>query len=114
MRVAFDVKGTLDGYHQAKIRKLFDVFKFRGHTVVVWSSVLSMAAKWANALDVECCTKYSKVEAQEQELPFFDVAVEDDYSSSYLATRFYAWVQDVPEADEELEEFVRKYEELCK
>lgn len=111
MKVAFDVKGTLDGGGN-RVMRLLEILKQRGHEITIWSSVYSYAAKWSEILELPATEKYSLFQAKRDEKPVFDVAVEDDYTTDYLATRSYAWVDQIPDPGPELWSFVEKLEEM--
>ena len=108
MRIAFDVKNTLEGHENSgRIMNLLLLLHKQGHEIIIWSSVLSYAyrttkrIKDAYGITLDCYSKYGTYEAEEQNLPVMDFAVEDDTSQDYLAAQKFVWVHNIPENVEE-------------
>jgi hypothetical protein len=99
MLIAFDVKGTLQGVNQAKVRKLLQVLLSQGHEIVIWSSMISYAMDVAQelSLNVEISNKYSAKEAKENNKALVDIAIDDDDTSTWLAAKRLVLVRDIPE-----------------
>lgn len=101
MKIAFDVKGTLDGHKKVEIRHILRELYAAGHEIYIWSSLFSYAVKevkyWEQR-DVKCeaLDKYSTYEAKERNMPIMDVAFEDDRTQYYLAVKRMIFVDEVP------------------
>ena len=109
MRIAFDVKGTLEGgNYSGRAMNLLLLLHKAGHEVIIWSSVLSYAYRTtvrinqAYGITLDCYSKYGEYEREEKNLPIIDFAVEDDTSQDYLAAKNFVWVHNIPENVEEL------------
>jgi len=113
MRIAFDCKGTLSGYHEKKVVKLFHALQDAGHELFIWSSVLSFTQDAADKHGLKIqpyhlVSKYSKSEAREQGLPTMDIAIDDDRSfSDYLAANKIVYVDEIPENFEDFALFLK-------
>ena len=109
MRIAFDVKNTLEDHDNAgRVMNLLLLLHKAGHEVFVWSSVLSYAyrttirIKEVYGITLNCYSKYGTYESEEQNLPVMDFAVDDDITSQdYLAAKNFVWVHNIPENVEE-------------
>lgn len=110
MRIAFDVKGTIEGPHKAKILRLFHALQARGHELIVWSNLFSYAvdAVKDNNLKAEYMSKRTIGDC-ETEADAFDYCIEDDISQWWLASRRFIWVHEVPD---DIETFVNDIENL--
>lgn len=98
MKVAFDVKGTLVGYHQDKVRKLLKWFQGQGAEITVWSNLYQYAYEAAEELRIDNVeTKYSSYDAKEQGRTLFDFCIEDDHGQWYLATKQIIFVDMIPD-----------------
>lgn len=111
MRIAFDCKGTLLGYNQDKVARLFRILQDMGHEMFIWSSMVSYTfeARELHMLNVDSehlCSKYSREEAEEYNKPVMDIAVDDDamYNDYLAAQRFV----DVAEIPSNVEEFAKQ------
>jgi hypothetical protein len=111
MRVAFDVKGTLSGFDSKKVWKLFRALESKGCEIVIWSNMPTFARdlveKHNLSNDYEC--KSMKLDVDEEN--WYDLAVEDDRSQTWLAARKFIFVGDIPETDDEIEELSRNLTE---
>lgn len=97
MRIAFDVKGTLDGQYGKFVLGMLEMMLERGHQVTVWSNSYSYAADFVlkhNLQGVSFKTKVSKWDIDNDETQFYDVAVEDDKTQTYLAAKKFIWVDE--------------------
>lgn len=113
MRIAFDVKGTLDGYYEVKVKHLLKLLYDEGHEILVWSNSFSYAVDMVEKLKEEGIfvypeRKYSKVDAEMQDLPLMDIAIEDDVSQTYLGATVIVIVKELPDITEE---YVKKLTE---
>lgn len=104
MKVAFDVKGTLDGHRRVEVRSLLKYFLDQGAEITIWSNLYSYAADMADELEkyfegvnFQVTGKYSFYDAQEQNLPVFDFCVEDDTGQWYLAAKQIVFVHTIPD-----------------
>lgn len=109
MKIAFDVMGTLMGQNQDKVLRLFHAFEKMGHTMYVWSNSINYAFDAVNQhkLNVPAeriMYKYTKFDAEMEQMDVMDVAVEDDKSQTYLATKKLVLVYEIPD---DVEEFAK-------
>lgn len=113
MRIAFDVKGTLDGYNETKVRALFKALHDAGHHVVVWSNSYGYAHDMAEQLkalgfNTEADSKYSDSDAEDRGNGMFDIAIEDDTSQTWLAAKKLVFVHELPDDVERFAEELTK------
>jgi hypothetical protein len=117
MNIAFDVKGTLDGFDKSTNRKVLELFKLlhdAGHTMYVWSNSYSYAVDMVKKLgdvygmDAYATLKYSSFSAQDDNGIIMDLAFEDDESQDYLASKRFVWVSDIPRELEAFEKFAKE------
>lgn len=101
MKVAVDVKGTLEGPRRKQIVEIIKFLLNRGDQVVVWSN--GLGRQGAEGLEKEYGIKlsyedkFSKRDASEWGVDLFDLAIEDDKSQDYLAAKKFLWVHNIPE-----------------
>ena len=96
MKIAFDVKGTLEGHKGKFVLGLLNYLQGMGHEITIWSNGPGFAAQCAKDLgltNVATMMKYGKGDHQE----LFDIAVEDDTSQNWLAAKRFVWVKDIPD-----------------
>lgn len=96
MKIAFDVKGTIQGPYQDKVLKLFREFEKRGHEMIVWSSVYSYAtdAVAKHGLNALAMSKVLSCEATPDQR--VDIAI-DDEPQTWLAANRLISVHDIPD-----------------
>lgn len=110
MKIAFDVMGTLSGKDQNKVLHLFRTLEHMGHTMFVWSNSIQYAFDIVSQLKLavpaeRVLYKYSTFDVKKEEgLDIMDIAVEDDTSQTYLATKKFVFVHEIPEIN--TDEFV--------
>lgn len=98
MRIAFDVKGTIEGPKKALVLHIFEKLQEQGHTCVVWSNSYGYAVdaiKDNNLQNTEPMDKMSKFDLQERGLEPFDLAIEDDRSQTWLGAKKFAFVDEL-------------------
>lgn len=101
MRIAFDVKGTIDGPKGKFVLGLFKFLQDLGHECVVWSNSYGYAvdAVMTHALNAEAMPKKGKGDfGYEDKASHFDIAIEDDTSQTWLAAKRFIWVHELPGA----------------
>lgn len=102
MKVAVDVKGTLEGPRRKQIVEIIKFLLRRGNQVTIWSN--GLGRQGAEGLEKEYGIKlsyedkFSKRDASELGVDFFDLAIEDDISQTYLAAKKFLFVHNIPEA----------------
>lgn len=111
MKIAFDCKGTLIGFNEEKVLKLFHILESQGHELFVWSNSIGYAfeAVKTHALNVgasHTMYKYTKGEAELEEIDVMDIAIEDDTSQTYLAANRFIFVHEIPD---NVEEFAKQF-----
>lgn len=96
MRIAFDVKGTIDGPYQDKVLRLFMALEKNGHELTVWSSEFSLATRAVarHGLNAGFQSKVGKGECPTDE--YFDLAI-DDEAQTWLATNRLIMVHELPD-----------------
>lgn len=101
MKIAFDVKGTIEGPDQYKVLKLFFALKALGHEMIVWSSEYSYAvrANKKHGLDAIVMSKLWKADTIGSVEYWMDLAIDDDSSQDYLASHKFLWVRHLPSMD---------------
>lgn len=100
MKVAFDVKGTIDGHKQDLVLKLFHGLQKKGHQCVVWSNLYSYAVdavKEHGLTNTKTMSKMSRFELKEQEMDQMDLAIEDDRSQTWLGAKRFIFVDELDE-----------------
>lgn len=119
MKVAFDVKGTLEG--PDKVLALYKWFESKGCEMIVWSSVHSFAVRCAEELklDGEVMSKRDKLDDEDKALNpgyYMDIAVDDDNFSvfdgetvSWLACENLIKVHEIPECPAEFDKTYSHY-----
>lgn len=102
MRIAFDVKGTLEGNSGELIRELFKKLREMGHTCVIWSNLYSYAVDCNNKYNLQAKVeqKRSKSELAEWGKEVYDWAIEDDTSQKWLGAKNFLWVRDIESVDQ--------------
>ena len=98
MRIAFDVKGTIEGPKKQYIIELLRILKEKGHEVLVWSNSGTYAyhAVTDNNLDCPFMTKFTFGESEFHGGPM-DLCIDDDSSQEWLGSKRFIWVHNVPE-----------------
>lgn len=98
MRIAFDVKGTIEGPKKRQIIYILTELRKRGHEVVVWSNAYMFAKDAVNDNHLECeaTDKLTLWDAKERDKSLYDLAIDDDSSQTWLAAKRFIWVHDVP------------------
>jgi hypothetical protein len=112
MKIACDVKGTIEGPKKKQVLKLLDLFSRAGYSVTVWSNLYSYAvdAVKNNNLRAEFDSKKSKGDypIEYDESKYFNFAIEDDRQQDYLAAKTFIWVDDIPDDIEQVELFFKE------
>lgn len=106
MKIAFDVKGTLDGHKKHEMRRILLSLYAAGHEIYIWSSLFSYAVKEAKYweqrhIKCEALDKYSTYEAKARNMPVMDIAFEDDRTQTYLAANKIVFVDEIPNVVDE-------------
>lgn len=98
MRIAFDVKGTIDGPKQKLVLKLLKELQAKGHEIIVWSSMYGFAldAIKKHGLSAEAWPKRMQSDFDYDESKYVDYAIEDDPTQDWLAAKNFIWVEDLP------------------
>lgn len=97
-KIAFDVKGTLSGPHQDKVRRLFHFLQSQGHEMIVWSNSYAYALDIVKELGLkaECMSKNMASDAELFE-NWIDIAIEDDLTQTWLGAKRIVFINDIPE-----------------
>lgn len=102
MRIAVDVKGTLEGHKRAQILRMMLFLQDEGHEIVVWSNAYGYAVDAVKNLaetaleGIEPQDKRTKSDMDHEESRYFDIAIEDDRSQEWLAAKHFIWVDEIP------------------
>lgn len=107
MKIAFDVKGTIEGPRKIAILDMIRRFHVAGHDIIVWSNLYRYAvdAVKDNNLNAEATSKQMQSDLDYDESLYVDFAIEDDHSQTWLPAKRFVWVDDLPK-DEEIPAFV--------
>jgi hypothetical protein len=97
MRVAFDVKGTLDGPNSQKVWKLLQTLESKGCDITIWSSWLPFASELVSNRRLNFKYQSKELRGDVPLNEWFDVAVEDDTQQDFLAAKRFVFVKDIPE-----------------
>lgn len=111
MRIAFDVKGTIESPMKKQVLHMFKLFQDAGHEVVVWSNSYSYAVnaiKDNNLQNTDPEDKFMKIDVERDESQYFDIAIEDDRRQDYLAAKKFIFVDEIPNAMEDVDKLVAK------
>lgn len=103
MKVACDIRGTLRGHYRENVLLLLNFLRAAGAEIVVWTNGMTLdARKEIESLPFPALpsTKYSAREAQEMDLTIFDVMIDDDPTSTYLAGKELILACDIPNTAE--------------
>jgi len=98
MRIAFDVKGTIEGSKKKQVLRMFELFQKAGHKVFVWSNSYGYAVDAVrdnNLANTSPMDKMMKMDAEEEQM--MDIAVEDDHSQTWLAAKKFVFVDEIPD-----------------
>lgn len=108
MKIAFDVKGTIEGPSKEKVLKLFRALRAQGHELIVWSNSYgyAMDAVRDNNLDCAFQSKTDKWQVDQDETHYVDVAIDDDSSQTWLAAKRFIWVHELPD---DIDEFAKQF-----
>jgi hypothetical protein len=96
MKIAFDVKGTLDGPKGHIVLSALKHLQKMGHECIVWSNSYSYAVDFVKEHKLEGVRaeqKYDKWNTPPEH--FYDFAIEDDRSQTYLAAKQFIFVHDI-------------------
>lgn len=101
MKIAFDVKGTLDNPHDKRTERmvlaLLETLQNMGHEIIVWSNSFGYAVECVEKLglkNVRAESKSNKWNVSD-ESQWYDVCIEDDTSQTYLAAKRIIFVKDI-------------------
>jgi len=110
MRIATDVMGTLEGPMKKQILAMLEVFAKAGAEITVWSNLYDYAidAVRDNNLRAEADSKKTKGDLDFDESQYFDLAFEDDRTQTYLPTKRFLFVDEIPDSVEEAEALANK------
>lgn len=98
MRIAFDVKGTIEGPKKALVLHIFDKLQKQGHECVVWSNFYGYAVdaiKNNDLKNTQPMTKASRFDLENSQQGMFDLAIEDDRSQTWLGAKKFAFVDEL-------------------
>jgi len=97
-RIAFDVKGTIEGPKKDLVLHIFEKLQEQGHECVVWSNLYSYAVdaiKDNNLKNTQAMSKKSKGDLLSNGEELFDLCIEDDRSQTYLGAKKIAFVDEL-------------------
>lgn len=88
MKIAFDVKGTLDGPRGFQVRKLLYDLHQAGHQIFIWSNSIDYAVEEKKKHDLEgihALIKFAKSDVDlDNKDRMMDLCIEDDRRQDYL------------------------------
>jgi siroheme synthase (precorrin-2 oxidase/ferrochelatase) len=99
MKIAFDVKGTIEGYKKKQVLRMFELFQKAGHEVIVWSNSYSFAVDAIEDNELTNTRAESKGDKwNTSEENYYDLAIEDDrQQGQWLAAKKFVFVDDIPD-----------------
>jgi CspA family cold shock protein len=97
MKIAFDVKGTIEGPKQKEVLELFWRLQREGHEMFVWSNLFSYAAQAVidHKLPATALLKNGISDYPESAYGLMDVAIEDDRSQTWLGANKIVFVDEL-------------------
>lgn len=103
MKIAFDVKGTLDGPKGVVLLEAFMTLQSMGHECIVWSNSLGYAHDCVktNGLMADFCSKKMMLDYESDD-EIIDVCVEDDRSQTWLGSKQFVWVDELTMEPDEI------------
>jgi len=98
MKIAFDVKGTIEGPRKIQVLAMLRHLKELGHEVIVWSNLYSYATDAVRNYDlnVEATSKKMMLD-YDSESEAMDLAIEDDRSQTWLGAKKFLFVDEIPD-----------------
>lgn len=104
MRIAFDVKGTIEGPKGKVILEAFVKLQGLGHTCVVWSNLYSYATEAIekHSLNADAESKRSAYDMEGYDTKPYDVAIEDDRSQTWLGANKLIFVDEIGDNSDNL------------
>lgn len=110
MKLAVDVKGTLEGHKKQQVLKIIDILSKLGYEVTVWSNLYSYAvdAVRDNKLNAQVSSKMTPGDLDFDESRYFNIAIEDDRQQSYLPAKKFIWVDEIPNDIDKVEMFIKE------
>lgn len=111
MRIAFDVKGTIEGPKKKFVLGLLQYLHGMGHEVIVWSNSYEFAkdaVRDNGLINVKFQSKETVMDLDEESSHMMDLAIDDDRSQTWLASRRFIWVHDLPEATGGIKELAER------
>lgn len=108
MRIAWDVKGTIEGPKGTVILEAFKKLQKLGHECIVWSGLYSYAFDTVVRYDLKAyaTSKRTMLDLEDFSMNPYDVAVEDDRSQDYLGAKSFVFVDEIPNNADELVELI--------
>jgi hypothetical protein len=99
MRIAFDVKGTIEGSKKKQVLRMFELFQKAGHEVIVWSNSYGYAVDAVEDNELTNTRAESKRDKwNTSEENYYDLAIEDDkQQGQWLAAKKFLFVDDIPD-----------------
>jgi hypothetical protein len=110
MKIACDVKGTLEGSKKKQVLRILELFAKAGYEITVWSNMYSYAvdAVRDNNLKADANSKRMKMDLDYEEDKYFNFAIEDDRQQEYLAAKHFIWVDEIPNDLAAIDLFVKE------
>jgi hypothetical protein len=98
MKIAVDVKGTIEGPKQKQILTMIQALQQRGHEVVVWSNLYQFATDAVRKHNLSCqaMEKLTLMDVVNDGMGPMDLAIDDDSSQNWLASKRFLWVHQLP------------------
>ena len=109
VKIACDVKGTLEGDKKKQVLKILDLFHRAGYEIIIWSNMSSYAhdAVRDNNLRAEPMGKKMMLDYDDPS-EAMNYCIEDDRSQTWLGAHKFIWVDEIPEDITQIELFVRE------
>ncbi len=109
MKIACDVKGTLEGPMKKQVLRILELFAKTGYEIIVWSNSYGYAVDAVRDNNLKATAESKSDKWNREEENFYAFAIEDDVQQGqWLAAKKFIYVKDIPEDMAAVDLFVRE------
>src|SRR4051812_31226905 len=112
MKIAIDVKGTLEGPKQDIIRAVAKQLHDEGHEITIWSSMFSFASDCKNNLKVPYNCDLKRFHSEVEPEDWYDLAIDDDTQQTFLPAKRIIYVNEFNNI-EELMHLIKSFSDVA-